>query len=58
MIQNYEGLSIGCPIRESNLSLAFQNNFQFASIVTLNHAFAKLGINLGGYPLMRIEGEE
>jgi len=50
-IKNYEGLSVGCPIREVNLTLAFQNNFQYTSIVLMNQFFKKVfGIDIGGYP--------
>lgn len=35
-IENYAGLSIGVPLRELNMTLAFQNNFQFTSIVVWN----------------------
>ena len=48
-IQNYEGLSIGVPIREFNISLSFQNNYHFASIVIINKIFEKIGIDIGGY---------
>jgi hypothetical protein len=49
-IQNFEGLSIGVPIREVNFSLSFQNNFQYTSIVTLNKLMDKFGVDIGGYP--------
>lgn len=49
-IRNYEGLSIGVPIREVNMSLSFANNFQYTSIVTLNKLMDKFGIDIGGYP--------
>jgi hypothetical protein len=48
-IRNYKGLSIGCPIREVNISLSFQNNFQYTSIVSLNKLADKFGIDIGGY---------
>jgi len=49
-IQNYEGLSIGLPIRELNISLSFQNNFHFSSVVLWNKIWLALGVDLGGYP--------
>lgn len=50
-IRNYEGLAIGCPIRELNLTQSFKNNFQYTSIVLINTFFQKvLGVSLGGYP--------
>lgn len=48
-IKNYEGLSIGVPIREVNISLSFQNNFQYSSIVVLNKVMDAFGIDIGGY---------
>jgi hypothetical protein len=48
-IKNYEGLAIGCPIREMNMTLSFRNNFQYTSIVMFNKLFEKLGIDIGGY---------
>jgi hypothetical protein len=48
-IKNYEGLAIGVPIREINLTLSFRNNFQYSAIVTLNKLTEKLGFDLGGY---------
>jgi len=49
-IQNREGLSIGCPIREFNMTLSFQNNAQYTGIILMNKALEKVGIKLGGYP--------
>jgi hypothetical protein len=49
-IKNYEGLAIGVPIREINVSLSFQNNFQYTSIIMLNKLMDKFGIDIGGYP--------
>lgn len=49
-IKNYQGLVIGCPIREINVSLSFQNNFQYTSIILLNKLMDKFGIDIGGYP--------
>jgi ribosomal protein L16 Arg81 hydroxylase len=49
-IQNFEGLSIGVPIREVNMSLSFQNNFQYTSIVMANKLMDKFGVDIGGYP--------
>lgn len=52
---NYEGLSIGIPVRESNISIAFQNNFIYTSIVMWNILANRLGIDIGGYPLLQKE---
>lgn len=49
-IKNFEGLSIGVPMREVNISLALRNNLQYTSIVLLNTIFDKIGIDIGGYP--------
>lgn len=49
-IRNHKGLSIGCPIREVNLTLSFQNNFQYTSIVSINKVLEKFGLDIGGYP--------
>mmetsp|Transcript_2284 Transcript_2284/g.3142 ORF Transcript_2284/g.3142 Transcript_2284/m.3142 type:complete len:376 (+) Transcript_2284:111-1238(+) len=49
-IQNREGLSIGCPIREVNMTLSYQNNAQYTGIITMNKIAQKLGIDIGGYP--------
>ncbi len=50
-IKNYEGLSIGVPIREVNLTLSFQNNWHYTTIVFVNKFFKNtLGIDIGGYP--------
>jgi len=49
-IQNFEGLSIGVPMREVNMSLSFQNNFLYTSIVTANKLMDKFGVDIGGYP--------
>mmetsp|Transcript_20925 Transcript_20925/g.31896 ORF Transcript_20925/g.31896 Transcript_20925/m.31896 type:complete len:362 (+) Transcript_20925:149-1234(+) len=49
-IQNREGLAIGCPIREFNMTLSFQNNAQYTGIILINKALDKVGISLGGYP--------
>jgi hypothetical protein len=48
-IKNYEGLAIGVPIREVNISLSLQNNFQYSSIVMINKLLDKFGIDVGGY---------
>jgi hypothetical protein len=49
-IQNYEGLSIGCPIREFNATLSLRNNLHFTGIVLLNKFMKeKLGIYPGGF---------
>jgi hypothetical protein len=49
-IKNYEGLSIGCPIREVNISLSVQNNLQYTSLVLVNKIAEKFGLDIGGYP--------
>lgn len=43
-IQNKEGLAIGCPIREFNRSLSWQNNAQFTAIIVINKILLKFGI--------------
>ena len=48
-IQNYEGLSIGVPIRELNISLSFQNNAQYTAIILINKFLEKFGLDIGGY---------
>jgi hypothetical protein len=49
-IKNFEGLSIGVPMREVNISLSLRNNLQYTSIVLLNKGLDAIGIDLGGYP--------
>lgn len=49
-IKNYEGLAIGVPIRELNITLSIRNNFQFTSIITINKLLEKFGLDIGGYP--------
>jgi len=50
-IKNYEGLSIGCPIRELNILHTFRNNFQYTSIILINKLLDALGApSIGGYP--------
>lgn len=50
-IKNYEGLAIGCPIRELNISLTFRNNFQYTSIILINKLLDQMGgLSIGGYP--------
>lgn len=49
-IQNREGLSIGCPIREANTTLMFQNNAQYSGVIIMNKLFKAFGIDVGGYP--------
>jgi len=41
---------IGCPIRELNLTISYQNNAQYTGVVALNKVVQKLGIDIGGYP--------
>jgi hypothetical protein len=49
-VVNYGGFSIGMPIRERNLTLAFQNNPYFTSLVLTNVILSKIGLGLGGFP--------
>ena len=50
-IKNYEGLSIGCPLREFNITLTARNNLQYTSIVLINKLLDGLGgYSIGGYP--------
>lgn len=50
-IKNVEGLSIGCPIREFNISLTFRNNFQYTSIAMINKVLDAMNLpSIGGYP--------
>lgn len=50
-IQNFEGLSIGVPIREMNITtLSVRNNLQFTAIVLVNKFLEKFGLDIGGYP--------
>lgn len=49
-IKNYEGLSIGVPIREVNATLSLRNNFQYTTIVLINKFLDKFGLDIGGYP--------
>mmetsp|Transcript_3542 Transcript_3542/g.6551 ORF Transcript_3542/g.6551 Transcript_3542/m.6551 type:complete len:234 (-) Transcript_3542:218-919(-) len=48
-ILNGEGLSIGVPLREFNITTTFQNNALYTSIVIWNNIWAKLGISIGGF---------
>lgn len=48
-IKNYEGLAIGVPIREINVTLSFRNNFQYSAITAINKIAEKFGIDIGGY---------
>mmetsp|Transcript_2379 Transcript_2379/g.2346 ORF Transcript_2379/g.2346 Transcript_2379/m.2346 type:complete len:383 (-) Transcript_2379:44-1192(-) len=49
-IKNYDGLAIGVPIREINITLSLQNNFQYTFIILFNKLAEKFGIDIGGYP--------
>lgn len=50
-IQNYEGLSIGCPIRELNITHTMRNSFQYTAIIMINKALDAMGgLSIGGYP--------
>jgi hypothetical protein len=57
-IVNFEGLSIGTPIRELNSTLAFRNNPLFSSIVALNKFLDRFGLDQGGYPDVNIHQED
>lgn len=46
-IHNYEGLSIGVPIRESNITLNFQNNLQYTMYAFINKALDMMGTSYG-----------
>jgi hypothetical protein len=49
-IRNYEGLTIGVPVREFNVSLSLRNNLHYTGIVLLNKLMKeKLGIYPGGF---------
>lgn len=47
-IKNKEGLSIGVPIREANLSLSFRNNFLYTSVIVGNKLREKFGMAVPG----------
>lgn len=51
-VTNYDGLSIGVPIRELNFTLSFQNNPYFSSIVITNKILSYFvdWVNIGGFP--------
>jgi hypothetical protein len=49
-IKNYEGLSIGVPIREVNFTLSMQNNLQYSAIILINKFLEKYNLDIGGYP--------
>lgn len=49
-VQNYPGLTMGTPIREKVYRLSFQQNFLFASVVSLNKLMDTLGLDIGGFP--------
>jgi hypothetical protein len=49
-IKNYEGLAIGIPMREVNISYSFKNNFHYSSIVAINKIMDAVGVDIGGYP--------
>eukprot|EP00608_Synchroma_pusillum_P011200 CAMPEP_0198422006 /NCGR_PEP_ID=MMETSP1452-20131203/2045_1 /TAXON_ID=1181717 /ORGANISM="Synchroma pusillum, Strain CCMP3072" /LENGTH=361 /DNA_ID=CAMNT_0044142253 /DNA_START=45 /DNA_END=1130 /DNA_ORIENTATION=+ len=48
-ISNYEGVTIGVPIREFNASLSVRNNPLFTGVVLLNKALVALGAPVGGF---------
>uniref|UniRef100_A0A7S1UGQ9 Cupin-like domain-containing protein n=1 Tax=Phaeomonas parva TaxID=124430 RepID=A0A7S1UGQ9_9STRA len=50
-IQNYEGLSLGVPIREVSIPRSMQNNAMYTTIVLLNKILEKFNIDIGGYPI-------
>lgn len=41
-IENGEGLGIGAPLRELNVTYGFQNNFQFSTVTLFNVAWKKV----------------
>ena len=47
--KNYDGLTIGVPVRESNVAYLIKNNLHLASVILVNLFFQKIGINIGGY---------
>jgi hypothetical protein len=47
---DYGGLSIGVPIRERNVTLAFQNNIFFSLVAITNKKLSDIGLSLGGFP--------
>lgn len=49
-IKNYEGLSIGVPIRELNISLTVRNNLQYSMVITVDKIMTKLGFDMLGMP--------
>jgi len=50
-VKNYEGFNIGCPIRELNVSIGFQNNAAYMGAIVVNKIVEKLfGFDMGGYP--------
>lgn len=49
-IKNYEGVSVGVPIREVNITLSIRNNAQYTAIILINKALDYFNIDLGGYP--------
>lgn len=49
-IQNYEGLTVGMPIRDFNVSKAFRNNLLFSSVAISNKLFERMGYVLKGFP--------
>jgi hypothetical protein len=57
-IKNYGGLSFGVPIREFNTSLSFRNNPIFASIALVNKVAEKLGLDIGGWPTLKVYQED
>ena len=53
-IENHGGISIGCPIRELNISLSCKNNFQYTALVGWNKLFLTIfGVELGAYEFHR-----
>lgn len=46
-IKNYEGLSIGVPLREYNSTLTMRNNKQYAWYVIINFLLNQVGITYG-----------
>jgi len=46
-IHNYEGLSIGVPLRERNMTLNLRNNLQYTGYAIINKIVDKMGFSYG-----------
>lgn len=49
-IMNFEGLTIGVPIRELSIPNTIRENLLFSSVAASNKLWEYFGINLGGFP--------